>query len=140
MKNLKNCSPLTNVADDAEFKAFINERACQKLPERDQSMKADAGKPMLELIPQSLYRDLGAVLTFGANKYGPNTWQDVDIDRYIGALLRHLYAYREDPYGVDTDSGLPHTAHLLANACFINDIATRVRESMLNVKNSITEV
>lgn len=131
MKNLKNCSPLTNVANDDEFKAFINSRACQKLPERDQSMKADAGKPMLELIPQSLYRDLGAVLTFGANKYGPNTWQDVDVERYIGALLRHLYAYREDPYGVDADSGLPHTAHLLANACFINDIATRVRESML---------
>lgn len=131
MKNSRNCSTLTNVADDAAFKDFINAQACQKLPERDQTAKADAGKLMLELIPQSLYRDLGAVLTHGANKYGVNTWQDVDIDRYIGALLRHLYAYREDPFGVDADSGLPHTAHLLANAVFINDIATRVRESML---------
>lgn len=95
------------------------------MPQRDQTQKADAGKPMLELIPNSLYRDLGAVLTFGANKYGPNTWQTVDIDRYIGALLRHLTAYRENPLGFDKDSGLPHTAHLLANACFINDIATR---------------
>ena len=133
MKNSKNSSPLTNVANDAEHIAFMVAQAqsCEKLPERDQTAKADAGKLMLELIPQSLYRDLGAVLTHGANKYGVNTWQDVDIDRYIGALLRHLYAYREDPFGVDADSGLPHTAHLLANACFINDIATRVRESML---------
>lgn len=131
MKNSRNCSPLTNVANTAEHTAFLGEQARQKLPERDQTAKADAGKLMLELIPQSLYRDLGAVLTHGANKYGVNTWQDVDIDRYIGALLRHLYAYREDPFGVDADSGLPHTAHLLANACFINDIATRVRESML---------
>lgn len=131
MKNSRNCSPLTNVANDAEHLAFISEQARQILPERDQTAKADAGKLMLELIPQSLYRDLGAVLTHGANKYGVNTWQDVDIDRYIGALLRHLYAYREDPFGVDADSGLPHTAHLLANAVFINDIATRVRESML---------
>ena len=131
MKNSRNCSPLTNVANDAEHIAFMNKQARQKLPERDQTAKADAGKLMLELIPQSLYRDLGAVLTHGANKYGVNTWQDVDIDRYIGALLRHLYAYREDPFGVDADSGLPHTAHLLANAVFINDIATRVRESML---------
>lgn len=131
MKNSRNCSSLTNVANDTEHLAFISEQACQKLPERDQTAKADVGKLMLELIPQSLYRDLGAVLTHGANKYGVNTWQDVDIDRYIGALLRHLYAYREDPFGVDADSGLPHTAHLLANAVFINDIATRVRESML---------
>ena len=91
MKNLKNCSPLTNIADTDEFKAFVNAQAYQKLPDRDQSMKADAGKPMLELIPQSLYRDLGAVLTFGANKYGPNTRQDLIYFYKILIMILPLY-------------------------------------------------
>ena len=88
--------------------------------ERDQTQKADAGKPRMELIPTSVYHALGKVLTHGANKYGDNTWQNVSVDRYVGALLRHLCAFLEDPYGLDVESGLPHTAHLLANAAFIN--------------------
>lgn len=88
---------------------------------RDQTQKADGGKPMMELIPTSVYRSLGKVLTHGAEKYGPNTWQNVEVERYVGALLRHLCAFLDDPNGVDADSGLAHTEHLLANAAFIND-------------------
>lgn len=90
--------------------------------ERNQLQKADAGKPRMELIPTSVYQSLGKVLTFGANKYGANNWQTVDVERYVGALLRHLCAFLEDPCGNDADSGLAHTEHLLTNAAFINHI------------------
>lgn len=49
--------------------------------------KHDAEKPRLDLIPTSVYRSLGAVLTFGAVKYGANTWQGVECERYVAALL-----------------------------------------------------
>ena len=75
----------------------------------------------MELIPTSAYVGLGRVLTHGAEKYGPNTWQDVEYERYVGALIRHLIAFIDDPTGVDSDSGLKHTEHLLANAVFLND-------------------
>lgn len=91
------------------------------LTDRDQSKKFDGGKLRMELIPASAYIGLGRVLTHGAEKYGPNTWQDVEYERYVGALIRHLVAFLEDPTGVDADSGLTHTEHLLANAVFLND-------------------
>ena len=93
--------------------------------DRDQNVKADAGKLMLELIPVEAYEALGRVLTFGANKYSPNSWQRVDPERYVGALLRHLCLYLRDPAGVDEESGLMHTEHLLCNAMFLDYLAKR---------------
>jgi hypothetical protein len=89
--------------------------------DRDQSIKADGGKLRMELIPTSAYIGLGRVLTHGAEKYSPNSWQNVEYERYIGALIRHLVAFIDDPTGRDSDSGLLHTEHLLANAVFLND-------------------
>lgn len=96
---------------------------------RDQSIKADGGKLRMELIPTSAYIGLGRVLTHGAEKYSPNSWQNVEYERYIGALIRHLVAFIDDPTGRDSDSGLLHTEHLLANAVFLNDAvaAGRIR-------------
>lgn len=96
---------------------------CAIAYERDQNAKADAGKLMMELIPTSAYRSLGAVLTYGAKKYAPNSWQKVDRERYIGALVRHLVAYLDDPNGFDEESGLRHSQHLLCNAMFLDYFA-----------------
>ena len=94
---------------------------------RDQSIKADGNKLRMELIPTSAYLSLGRVLTHGAEKYAPNSWQGVEYERYIGALIRHLVAFIDDPNGVDSDSGLKHTEHLLANAVFLNDAVMKGR-------------
>ena len=88
---------------------------------RDQTKKADGNKIRMELIPTSALTSMGRVLTHGAEKYGDNTWQGVEYERYIGALLRHICAFIDDPTGVDQDSGLKHTEHILANAMFLND-------------------
>ena len=94
---------------------------------RDQSIKADGNKLRMELIPTSAYIGLGRVLTHGAEKYSPNSWQNVEYERYIGALIRHLVAFIDDPTGRDTDSGLLHIEHLLANAVFLNDAVSTGR-------------
>lgn len=87
---------------------------------RDQTVKTDAGKLELELIPTSLTKALGVVLTRGRKQYGRDTWKTVDTERIIGALERHLMKYKDDPYGLDKDSGLPHIFHVLCNAMFLN--------------------
>lgn len=97
----------------------------QSVSGRDQSAKADKDKLRMELIPVSAYESLGRVLTHGAKKYGPDNWRLVETDRFVGALLRHLIAFLKDPNGVDADSGLKHTDHLLANAVFINEAVQR---------------
>ena len=122
MKKSKNSSlydeliKASNVAAPNDVRSLIN-----AIPERDQSLKADGGKLRMELIPTSAYIGLGRVLTHGAEKYSPNSWKKVHYARYIGALIRHLVAFIDDPTGRDADSGLFHTEHLLANAVFLND-------------------
>lgn len=88
---------------------------------KDQSTKKDAGKLRMELIPTSAMKSLGRVLTFGAEKYSPNSWKKVEAGRYIGALLRHIVRFMDDPLGKDDESGLYHIEHILCNAAFLND-------------------
>lgn len=88
---------------------------------RDQLMKRDGDKLMLELIPPSTYISLGQVLTYGAKKYKPEGWRQVEPTRYVGALLRHLVAYMNgEEY--DEESGLRHIDHVLCNAAFLVDL------------------
>ena len=91
----------------------------------DQTVKKDAGKPRMDLIPTSALKSLANVLTFGCSKYGENTWQEVEIKRYKAALLRHFVAWADEPLGKDEESGLYHSEHLLWNAMAINDWVVR---------------
>ena len=98
--------------------------------ERNQEMKADNSKPMMELIPTSVYKSLGTVLTYGAIKYKPNGWKDVEAERYVGALMRHLIAYMDNPYSIDKESGLLHIEHALCNVAFLNHfVAEEIEEA-----------
>lgn len=103
---------------------------CNGEPRMDKPkpIKHDNGKLRLDLIPTSAYRSIGAVLTFGAEKYSDNTWQGVERERYVAALLRHLVAYLDDPQGKDEESGLLHSEHLLCNAMFLNHFAIKEKE------------
>ena len=82
------------------------------------SKKYDTGKTRLDLLPPEAIRALGEVLTYGAEKYGPNNWRGVEAERYEAALLRHWLAWREGEE-LDAESGLPHLWHVLCNAAFL---------------------
>lgn len=75
------------------------------------------GKPRWELLPLPDLEDIVEVYTFGAEKYGPHTWRDLEdgFDRYKAALLRHLVSFdRGEEF--DKESGLPALAHMAWNA------------------------
>ena len=82
--------------------------------------KFDSGKLRYSLIPPAATKALAEVLTFGAQKYAANSWQNVPNaeERYLDALMRHLEAYRSGEI-IDPDSNLPHMAHILCNAAFL---------------------
>ena len=82
--------------------------------------KDDTGKNRLDLIEPEFIESVGKVLTFGASKYEPNNWQNVDDgkDRYYAAALRHLMAYRKGEEK-DPESGLSHLEHVACNIMFL---------------------
>lgn len=82
--------------------------------------KDDTGKNRLDLIEPEFIESVGKVLTFGASKYEPNNWQNVEDgkDRYYAAALRHLMAYRRGEV-TDPESGLSHLEHVACNIMFL---------------------
>lgn len=95
----------------------------ESLPPADEPSigpKYDTGKLQYSLIPPIATRSLAQVLTFGAAKYAPNSWQRVPEGerRYTDALYRHLEAYRMGE-STDSESGLSHLAHAITNIAFL---------------------
>ena len=84
------------------------------------SPKFDQGKLQYSLVPPIATKSLAEVLTFGAQKYAPNSWQGVEDGerRYTDALYRHLEAYRSGEK-LDSDSNLSHLAHAITNIAFL---------------------
>ena len=64
---------------------------------------------------------VGKVLTYGAQKYSDNSWQNLPDfwKRYKAALLRHLTAIDKGEL-IDPESGLPHIDHVLCNTVFLD--------------------
>ena len=81
-------------------------------------LKYDEGKTRLDLVPPEAVMALGRVLTYGAEKYEPNSWRGVEPERYVAALLRHLMAYQMGETH-DPESEMPHMWHVLTNAAFL---------------------
>ena len=87
---------------------------------KDQTIKADAGKARLSLVPSQIIYDIARVREYGNNKYGDSeSWKRVDIERYRDAAYRHFLSYIEDPSGVDEESGISHLSHLACNIAFL---------------------
>lgn len=85
-------------------------------------MKFDTGKPRYDLIPPSSMAGLAKVLTYGAKKYKPHNWKEVDsLDRYVAALYRHIEAWRQGEK-IDSESGLLHLEHALTNVAFLLEL------------------
>lgn len=78
-----------------------------------QGVKADAGKPRMDLIPPAALLEVGRVYGYGAQKYAPNNWlKGMDWGRVYAASMRHMLAFwgGED---LDPETGLSHLAHAM---------------------------
>ena len=63
--------------------------------------------------------EVSKVLTFGAEKYGPKNWRELEDlqNRYSSAALRHVFSHL-DGSELDEDSGLSHLAHAICCLLF----------------------
>ena len=82
--------------------------------------KDDLGKPRWDLVPLAVIEQIAKVLTFGAAKYGANSWQRLEDaqSRYFAALMRHLTQWQSGEH-IDKESGLPHLAHAACDLMFL---------------------
>jgi len=92
--------------------------------------KLDEGKVLAGVLGDFAYalEMVARVGTFGAVKYSRGGWQQVEggVTRYTDALWRHLLAERHQ--ADDSDSGLPHAAHLAWNALARLELMIRDRK------------
>ena len=81
--------------------------------------KYDGEKPKMYLLPPKSMVEVSKVLTFGAEKYGPKNWRELEDlqNRYSSAALRHIFAHLDDSE-LDEDSGLSHLAHAICCLLF----------------------
>lgn len=97
--------------------------------------KFDNGKPELKYIldtPLST-AEIAKVRKFGDDKYGRLNWYKCDnAERYISAVLRHLFANGDQGITKDPESGLDHLAHALCSLQFFYEL--KLREQALALK------
>lgn len=84
-----------------------------------EGLKYDSGKNRMGLVLQGFSNalwEVGRVGTFGCQKYGENSWQNLDNakSRYLDALCRHLFKHLQGEK-VDKESGLLHLSHIAWN-------------------------
>ena len=92
----------------------------------NQEAKADAGKVRLTLVPRKIIFAIARIREYGNKKYGASdNWKQVEMRRYVNALLRHMTAFVEDYHSVDEESGIPHYKHMICNMAFIADMMAR---------------
>ena len=94
----------------------------------DQTIKSDAGKAQLRLVPWQVVFDIAEVREYGNRKYGDSeSWRRVEPERYIDALLRHTLAFAADPYSRDEESGIEHYKHAACNMAFLCEMLAEDR-------------
>ncbi len=81
------------------------------------SKKYDQGKLRWDLLPLNLIEKVVEIYTFGAEKYGANTWQNLKdgYNRYKAAMFRHLMEFEKGNV-IDDESGKEHLAHMVWNS------------------------
>ncbi len=112
----------------------------------NEGRKDDEGKLRYDLVPAIALEEIAKVLTFGAKKYAPNSWQEIEDleDRYTAAAFRHLQAWRMGEK-VDSESGVHPLSHAITDLIFLlcNDLKEKkitVRDILQNTMNVYEEV
>ncbi len=88
--------------------------------EQGKGFKFDGGKPRMSLLPWDALEQVAWILTYGAEKYEPRSWQGVPnaVERYLDAAIRHL-GQHADGEVLDPESKMPHLAHAAVNCLFV---------------------
>lgn len=123
----QNFSDNDEYSDGSIEKAYEQAENVIKEITLDYTIKHDKDKPKLSQVPKEALEAVAEVMAYGTDKYGSGTWNRVEVQRYIDALARHLYAMQDiDENGreyinlakKDDESGIEHLYHLLCNAAY----------------------
>lgn len=83
------------------------------------TVRADGGKPSVDLLPPKALLLMAQVLTKGADKYGRVNWQaGMAWSRCYASCLRHLFSWWSGETN-DPETGLNHLAHAACNILFL---------------------
>lgn len=93
---------------------------CIKYSEAIAKMKDKTKKLRMDLIEPNFITELAKVMSYGAEKYAPNSWRDIEnpMDSYYAACMRHLMSYRSGEK-TDSESGINHLSHAAINIMFM---------------------
>jgi hypothetical protein len=91
----------------------------------DRADRKNDGKPQLSYVDLKSLEPCARALEYGANKYSRNNWKKGQpASQILDSLMRHISAL-QDGEEVDAESGLPHIAHIQANAMFLGHKSTK---------------
>ena len=82
-------------------------------------MRANTGKPRVDLVAPSAMISIARVAEYGVRKYALRNWElGMEYSRIYSSMQRHLLAWwqGEDIDGGPEGSGLPHLDHIIWNA------------------------
>lgn len=97
-----------------------------------QGVRENEGKLRWSLVDFESLEVMVRVLEFGEKKYSRDNWKHgLKTTEIIESLLRHVFAVLRGEY-IDTESGLPHTGHILSNAMYL--------EYMMNNKSEFDDI
>lgn len=87
---------------------------------KEKGLRYNEGKPRWSLVNFKSILPMVRVLEFGAKKYGDENWKlGLDKNPLLESAMRHLTAII-DGEEIDSESGLPHSAHVMCNMMFYN--------------------
>lgn len=92
--------------------------------------KDDQDKLRYDLIDVDFEEEMAKVITEGAKKYEPNSWQNVEDakNRYYAALRRHVVAIRKGQFRNEEDGDVSHFAQIAINAMFLYVLETKMED------------
>ncbi len=124
--NMEELTIYTTHAPCADCRAAIERVGIEHIVVVETFMKFDTDKLRYDLIPVDWSEGDAEIITFGAAKYKPNNWKEVDdVGRYFAALERHLiackkaYEKKDTTLLFDEETKLHHMKHLRTNAGFL---------------------
>ena len=123
----------SNIISAEEFIALHKKE--EDVEQSTSGRKYDNGKLRYDLIPSECMEALARVLTYGANKYEANNWQNLEdyYNRYYAADERHIQKWRQGE-DYDQESGELHLAHAFTNVCFL--LWKKLKENKENGKEN----
>lgn len=92
--------------------------------------KDDTDKLRYDLINVDFEEEMAKVVTEGAKKYAPNSWQKVEDarNRYYAAMRRHVAAVRKGEFRNAEDGDVSHFAQIAINAMFLYVLETKMED------------